>query len=186
MGTVLLVGTRKGAVVLRSTGDRQSWQVGPLTLRGWKVTAFTRDGGGRYYAAVTHDVYGSAILAHDELGSEGHDGAEGWKQLDAAPRYEKGEVGNVYTIPSDTPLDDLYSQSMSFDTYATSLDDVNAFFPITHLRTMVKEGRIGSLAPNVTALYNAYSQRRTREVDAPEVLDCCRAEAVDVALMVPV
>ena len=99
---------------------------------------------------------------------------------------EKGEVGNVYTIPSDTPLDDLYSQSMSFDTYATSLDDVNAFFPITHLRTMVKEGRIGSLAPNVIALYNAYSQRRTREVDAPEVLDRCRAEAVDVALMVPV
>ena len=94
MGIVLLVGTRKGAVVLRSGGDRQSWEVGPLTLRGWKVTAFTRDGSGRYYAAVTHDVYGSAILVHDELGAAGHDGALGWRQLDNAPRYEKGEVGN--------------------------------------------------------------------------------------------
>ena len=95
MGIVLLVGTRKGAVVLRSTGDRQSWEVGPLTLRGWKVTAFTRDPGGRYYAAVTHDVYGSAILVHDELGTAGHAGAEGWRQLENAPRYEKGEVGNA-------------------------------------------------------------------------------------------
>ena len=28
---------------------------------------------------------------------------------------EKGELGNVYSIPSDTPLEDLYSHSLSFD-----------------------------------------------------------------------
>ena len=99
---------------------------------------------------------------------------------------EKGELGNVYTIPSDTPLDDLYSQSTAFDKHATDLDDVNAFFPITRLQEKVVEGRIGSLAPNAIALYNAYSQRRRREVDAPEVLRQCRADAVDVALLVPV
>jgi hypothetical protein len=99
---------------------------------------------------------------------------------------EKGELGNVYTIPSDTPLADLYSHSLSFDKHATSLDDVNAFFPITPLQEKVAEGRIGSLAPNAIALFNAYSQRRTREVDAPEVLALCRADAVDVALLVPV
>ena len=107
MGIVLLVGTRKGAVVLRSTGDRQSWQTGPLTLRGWKVTAFTRDGGGRYYAAVAHDVYGSAVLVNDELGAEGHDGVEGWRQLDNAPRYEKGELGNashLRIVGSEDPM----------------------------------------------------------------------------------
>jgi hypothetical protein len=100
--------------------------------------------------------------------------------------FEKGEMGNVYSIPSDTPLDDLYSQSMSFDKHATSLDDVNAFFPITRLHEMAAAGRIGDVAPNAHALFNAYSQRLTREVDAPEVLDRCRADAVDVALMVPV
>ena len=99
---------------------------------------------------------------------------------------EKGELGNVYTIPSDTPLADLYSHSLSFDKHATSLDDVNAFFPITPLQEKVAEGRIGSLAPNAIALFNAYSQRRTREVDAPEVLALCRADAVDAALLVPV
>ena len=99
---------------------------------------------------------------------------------------EKGELGNVYTIPTDTPVGDLYSHSLSFDKHATSLDDVNAFFPVTRLHEMVAEGRLGSLAPDAIALYNAYSQRRTREVDAPEVLELCRKDAVDVALMVPV
>jgi len=99
---------------------------------------------------------------------------------------EKGELGNVYTIPSDTPLEDLYSHSLSFDKHATSLDDVNAFFPITRLHEKAAEGRIASVAPNAIALYNAYSQRRTREVDAPEVLEKCRADGVDVALLVPV
>jgi hypothetical protein len=99
---------------------------------------------------------------------------------------EKGELGNVYTIPSDTPLDDLYSHSLSFDKHATSLDDVNAFFPITRLHEQVAKGRIGSVASNAIALFNAYSQRRTREVDAPEVLAQCRADAVDAALLVPV
>jgi len=99
---------------------------------------------------------------------------------------EKGELGNVYTIPADTPLDQLYSHSLSFDKHATSLDDVNAFFPISRLQEAVAEGRVGSMAKNAIALYNAYSQRRTREVDAPEVLRQCRDDAVDVALLVPV
>ena len=46
--------------------------------------------------------------------------------------------------------------------------------------------KVKAFSPNAIALYNAYSQRRTREVDAPEVLAQCRADAVDVALMVPV
>jgi len=99
---------------------------------------------------------------------------------------EKGELGNVYTIPADTPLDQLYSHSLSFDKHATSLDDVNAFFPIARLQETVAEGRVRSMATNAIALYNAYSQRRTREVDAPEVLRQCRDDAVDVALLVPV
>ena len=99
---------------------------------------------------------------------------------------EKGELGNVYTVPMNTPLDDLYSQSTSFDQHATDLDDVNAFFPVTRLQEAVTDGRVGSVADNAIALYNAYSQRRTMVNDAPEVLARCRDDGVDVALMVPV
>ena len=99
---------------------------------------------------------------------------------------EKGEAGNVYSVPTDTPVEDLYSHSHSFDTHATTLADVNNFFPVTRLQEMAAAGRIGSLAPTAYGLYNAYSQRKTSESDAPEVLRRCREEGVDVALMTPV
>ena len=99
---------------------------------------------------------------------------------------EKGETGNVYEIPADTPVEDIYSQSKSFDRFATTLEDVNAFFPVTRLKELQEEGRFGSLAPTLLGVYNAYSQRKTREVDAPEVLKRLQAEAVDVALLTPV
>jgi hypothetical protein len=86
MNVRVLIGTAKGAVILRSDSTRREWSSTGLQLRGWLVTSFTRDVGGRYYAAVAHDVYGSAILTSDDL--------ESWKQLDAAPRYGATEKGN--------------------------------------------------------------------------------------------
>jgi hypothetical protein len=99
---------------------------------------------------------------------------------------EKGETGNVYEIPADTPESDIYSQSKSFDRFATTLEDVNAFFPVTRLKELQAEGRFGSLAPTLLGVYNAYSQRKTREADAPEVLRRLQAQDVDVALLTPV
>jgi len=99
---------------------------------------------------------------------------------------EKGEAPNVYEIPSNTPLEDLYSQTVDFDQYATTLDDVDTYFPITRMRESVADGRIGELAPTFYGVYNAYSQRKTRETDAPEVLRRLRAEDVDVAILTPV
>jgi hypothetical protein len=105
---------------------------------------------------------------------------------DQSTPLERGEVGGVYSIPVETPIEDLYSHSRSYDSHATTLDDVNAFFPLTRLLELLAEGRIGALAPNAQALYTGYSQRKTRTVDAPEVLSRCRDEAVDIALLTPV
>lgn len=99
---------------------------------------------------------------------------------------QMGNVGGVYSIPADTPEEDLYSASRSFDTHATTLEDINALFPIGRLREAVAAGRIGSLTGRLTGVYNAYSQRRTMERDAPEVLRRCREDGADVAVMVPV
>jgi hypothetical protein len=95
-------------------------------------------------------------------------------------------LGNVYAIPSDTPSANLYSRTQSFDRYATSLDDPNAYFPIDRLHEAKARGRIGGIARQCLGVYNAYSQRKTNERDAPEVLGQCRAMGVDVALLVPV
>ena len=106
------------------------------------------------------------------------------------PRFsddpETKAKGNVYAVPSDTPASMLYSRTESYDRYATSLDDPNAYFPLQRLHEAAAAGRIGKVAADCLGVYNAYSQRKTGERDAPEVLAHCRAMAVDVAILVPV
>ncbi|MEE8558366.1 MAG: exo-alpha-sialidase [Myxococcota bacterium] len=86
MGVVVIVGTAKGAAILRADESRRSWAVDALRFKGWTVTAATRDAQGRYYVAVTHEVWGAAVCVSDDL--------ESWQQLENGPRYAQGEVGN--------------------------------------------------------------------------------------------
>lgn len=87
MGVNLIVGTAKGAAVARSDEKRERWEVDPLAVKGWIVTAATRDAGGRYYLGVTSDVYGAVIVASDDLKT--------FTQLDTAPRYAATDIGNA-------------------------------------------------------------------------------------------
>ncbi len=89
MAVSLIVGTKKGAAILRSDRDRKSWS-SEFALKGWPVTASARDDKGRYYAAVANDVFGPAIFVSDDL--------KEWKQLDSAPRYKPGEKGSPQHI----------------------------------------------------------------------------------------
>lgn len=95
-------------------------------------------------------------------------------------------VGNVYSIPLDTPIERLYSRNEHYDRHATTLDDVNAYCPVTRLGELAAAGRIESVAPRFHGVYTSYSQRVTMERDAPEVLRRCREDEVDAVLLTPV
>ncbi len=86
MAVHAIVGTAKGAALLRAEASRETWSVDALRFKGWIVSAATRDDGGRYYAGVSSDVYGAAILVSDDFSS--------WRQLENAPRYEPTDTGN--------------------------------------------------------------------------------------------
>lgn len=97
-----------------------------------------------------------------------------------------GEEANVVEISSDTPVERCHSIEEHYDRHATTVDDVNAFFPITHLQDLAKEGTIGGLPPRFQKIFPNYSHRVTTSRDAPEVLAQLRADHVDAALLVPV
>jgi D-proline reductase (dithiol) PrdB len=65
----------------------------------------------------------------------------------------------VYSIPANLPAEKFYSRTNSFDRNATTLDDVNAFYPIERMREAVADGRIGSMPDWFYGAYNNYSQR---------------------------
>ena len=74
---------------------------------------------------------------------------------------------------------------LSWDKEATHTHDLDSFFPVHRLQEAVEAGRIGSLSPRFYGVPTEYSQRRTNEVDAPQLLEYLREDRVDVALLVP-
>jgi D-proline reductase (dithiol) PrdB len=86
---------------------------------------------------------------------------------------------------TDAPPDRLYTDDLAWDKETTHTDDLDSFFPIHRLHEFVHAGRIGSLAARYHGVPTEYSQRRTMEHDAPEILRRCREDEVDAALLVP-
>jgi hypothetical protein len=99
---------------------------------------------------------------------------------------EKDPTRPAYALPMDTAVEDLVSRKASYDRYATTLEDVNAYLPLTHLRRLAAEGRIAGLAPRFQVVQSQYSQRRTLGVDAPWILAQLREDRVDVAVLTAV
>lgn len=97
---------------------------------------------------------------------------------DLEPR--KVDYGASGEIPSEMFADDL-----SWDKEATHLRDVNSFLPLATLQAMAESKEIGALSPRFICAPTEYSQRATREQDAPEILTALQSDEVDVALLVP-
>ena len=97
-----------------------------------------------------------------------------------------GEEANVVGIASDTPVERLHPIEEHYDRHATTVDDINAFFPITHLQDLARKGTIGGLPPRFQKIFPNYSHRVTIARDAPEILAQLRADRVDAVLLVPV
>src|SRR5258708_343316 len=68
---VLMVGTMKGAFLLRSAADRKSWDVGGPYFPGRAIYAFAydnRNGRKRFWAAVNSSFWGSYLSSSDDFG----------------------------------------------------------------------------------------------------------------------
>jgi hypothetical protein len=92
----------------------------------------------------------------------------------------KVDSGNAFDPP-----DRLHADDLSWDKEATHLEDRESFCPIGHLRALAGEGVIGALAPRFHCAPTEYSQRATREQDAPELLKRLREDGADVAVLCP-
>ena len=92
----------------------------------------------------------------------------------------------VFTVPSDWPAERIRSTSEDHDRYQTDMQDVNAYFPTARMQEFLNEGTIGALGRNYYRALPNYSQRKTTEVDGPEILRRCLDDRVDVALLTPV
>lgn len=101
------------------------------------------------------------------------------RPLDAAGAQD------VLARPTDPPPVELFTDNRFWDKDATHTHDLDSYCPINRMHELVVAGRVGALAERFYFVPTDYSQRRTREVDAPRVLELCREDAVDVMLLIP-
>ena len=79
----------------------------------------------------------------------------------------------------------MYTDELSWHKTVTHTNDLGSFLPLNQLRTMARSQIIDSLSGRFYSAPTEYSQRNTRENDAPAILELCREDHVDVAMLVP-
>jgi D-proline reductase (dithiol) PrdB len=95
----------------------------------------------------------------------------------AKRRFAVGDLRN--------PPASLFTGELAWDDKATHTNDRESYLPIRELNRLLDDGSIGALAPHYYCLPTTYSRRVTIEVDAPIIVNACRENAVDVALLIP-
>ncbi len=105
------------------------------------------------------------------------------EQGPGAPYNANAKFFAVYSV--DTDLDHTMGIShVAIDRQHTTAEDQGSFFPLVELRRAAAAGRIGALALRLHGLPTNRSQRVTLEIDCPELLARCQADAVDAAVLV--
>ena len=80
---------------------------------------------------------------------------------------------------------DLRISHIGYDRKHTTATDSGTWFPLPLLLKAQAAGRIGEVGPRFFGAPTNRSHRVTIDVDAPEILDRCRADKVDAAVLVP-
>lgn len=85
----------------------------------------------------------------------------------------------------DTARDhDLRIAHVAIDRKHTRMEDSNSWFPLPLMRTLAREGRF-RLAPRFHGAPTNRSQRHTIDTDIPLIVQRCREDGVDAAVLVP-
>ena len=106
---------------------------------------------------------------------------------DQGPGAPYNGAAKFFTVYSgDTAKDhDLRISHIAIDRQHTSAADPATYFPLEELRRRAARGDIAPLAARFHGLPTNRSHRVTLETDCPEIVERCRADQVDAAILVP-
>ena len=80
---------------------------------------------------------------------------------------------------------DLRIAHVGIDRKNANMEDINCWFPLEAAKRALSVKRLKALSPHFYGLPTNRSQRHTLEIDAPRILEMLKADAVDVAVLIP-
>jgi hypothetical protein len=81
------------------------------------------------------------------------------------------------------PLPALNTDNLSWDRESTHTQDRESYLPIEAVSGWIRDGLVGGLAVRFLGAPTGYSQKKTIEVDAPEILRRLREDGADAAFI---
>lgn len=99
-----------------------------------------------------------------------------------APYNNAAKFYNVYSMPTDVDPD-LRISHIGIDRRHTTAEDQNTWFPLPAMRTAVRRGLIGEIAPRFHGLPTNRSHKTTLDVDCQELLARVKEDRADVAII---
>jgi len=101
-----------------------------------------------------------------------------------APYNAAAKFYAPYTLDTSRSHD-LRIAHVGIDRKHTSMQDSNSWFPLPMLHRFAQAGRIGRVARRAHGVPTNRSQRHTMQTDIPVIVQRCKADGVDAALLVP-
>ena len=94
-------------------------------------------------------------------------------------------VKRVWSGPVSPPPEKLFTDNVAWDKESTHTNDRESFLPIEAASELAREGIFKGLTARFHGVPTEYSQRKTRERDAPEILARVREDGADAAILCP-
>ena len=102
----------------------------------------------------------------------------------ASPADFRG-IKQVWSGPVSPPPARLFTTNLAWDKESTHTDDRESFLPIEAASNLAAEGVFAGLTARFHGVPTEYSQRKTTEEDAPQVLQRLRDDGADAAILCP-
>lgn len=102
----------------------------------------------------------------------------------ASPADFRG-IKQVWSSPVSPPPAGLFTANLAWDKESTHTDDRESFLPIEAASKLAAEGVFAGLTARFHGVPTEYSQRKTTEEDAPQVLQRLRDDGADAAILCP-
>lgn len=102
------------------------------------------------------------------------------------PGLENRDAKGIRQVWSGTiapPPDTLFTDNLAWDKQSTHTSDRGSYLPIEATAELAAEGLFADLAPRFHGVPTEYSQRKTLEEDAPELLRRLREDGAEAALL---
>ena len=92
-------------------------------------------------------------------------------------------VRHVWSGEIAPPPATLFTDNLAWDKESTHTEDRESYLPIETASALAREGRFAGLASRFHGVPTEYSQRKTLEVDAPEIHARLLQDGADAALL---